>query len=311
MQNTPFDNLIGSFQGRIQPQRAVAANGTFVWTMGLDLNERAEVMEFGDYMQIEQTIDVTDITFLKSQIWIKQPKNLDKRSVITGLEIVALTSSTIATAVPGAPVRLTTLDKHYLVTGDVVTIAGALGTININGTFTITVIDPITFDLDDVEASGTYVANSGSIGKGERLYLPAGWTLDEYQRLVDISGSIFGDNNGVYRLLGFQAQPGVDPPKLAWVERPNVGVLTPDDVATSTGLAAVARGTRWKVSLLIDAGSGFKERARVVQKFTQSGFFRTDLSAYIRRLTGVHTFAIRLTLIEHEPTNIYDLPVQP
>jgi hypothetical protein len=314
MQNTPFDNQLATTQGRLEPGLVPAADGSWVWCMGMDLSARAEVIAYGDYVQIEQQIDVTDITYLKAQVFFRQPQNLDERTLANDIEVVALNSSTISNVTtgggPGVPIRVTTVGKHYLVTGETVTIAGVLGAINANGTFTVTVIDDFNFDLDGVEGSGTYTSG-GSLGRGERLYLPAGWTVEEYQGVIDMTGSSFGDNNGAYRILGFQEQPGVSPPTLAWVERPNVGALTADDVATSPSIAAVRRGTRWKVSLLVDSGGGFKERARVVQQISQGGFFRTDLGAYVRRLSGEHSFALRATMIQHEPTNVYDLPVQP
>ena len=159
MQNTPFDNQIGVRQGRIAPGLATAPDGSFVWTLGMDLASRAEILEFGDHIQIEQTIDVTDITYLRAQLWIKQPKNLDERNVITGLEIVPLSASTISGVAtgtpPDTPVRVTTVEDHRLVTGERVTIAGVVGTINVNGTFIITTVDgsPDRFDQNSTSAS--------------------------------------------------------------------------------------------------------------------------------------------------------------
>lgn len=312
--NSPFDNLLGSYQGRLRPGISPAADGSFVWCMGMDLTPRAEAIRHGDYIQIEQQIDVTDITYLRTQVWMRQSVNLDRRNFPSTVEFVGLNSSTITNVAtgggPGVPIRVTTAGKHYIVTGETVTIRGVVGAINANGRFIVTRINDFQFDLDGVEGSGAYVSG-GSLGRGERIYVPTGWTKEEYQRVLDVSGSTFANNNGQYRILGFQNQPGVYPPTLAWVERPSVTPITADDIATSPGLVVTGRGNRWKISLMVDTGGGFVERSRVVQHISQGGFFRTDLGAYVRRLSGEHVFAIRCTLVQHEPDNVYDLPPQP
>jgi len=313
LRNTPFDNLLGAYQGRLRPGVAPAADGSHVWCMGMDLTPRAEALRHGDYIQIDQQIDVTDITYLRAQVWMRQSVNLDRRTFPNTVEFVALNSSTITNVVsgsPGIPARVTTAGKHYLVTGETVVIRNVVGVLFVNGRFTVTRINDFQFDLDGVEGSGTYVSG-GSLGRGERIYTPAGWTKEEYQRTLDVSGSNFANNNGQYRVLGFQTQPGVDPPRLAYVERPTGTPITADDIATSPSLAVTGRGNRWKISLMVDTGGGFVERSRVVQNISQGGFFRTDLGAYVRRLTGPQNFAIRCTLVQHESNNVYNLPPQP
>jgi hypothetical protein len=78
--------------------------------------------------------------------------------------------------------------------------------------------------------------------------------------------------------------------------------------AVSGGAAIVAKGARWQVSLLVKNGGGsFVTCARAVQSTKQSGFFRTDLRAYVKGITADRTFAIRLEMIEHNPTEVYAL----
>jgi hypothetical protein len=311
MENTAFDNALGIYQGRTLPRQASAADGSFVWVAGFDA-ARTEKLAFGDYTEIQQTIDLTDLSLLTARLWIKQPRSLiSRRDLSAGLEIVALASSVVTgVTLVGAGLDVMQIDttpaKHYLVTGDRVTIAGVGGIIQANGSFIVTKVDNFKFTLNEVLGSGVYTSG-GNIGLGERLYSPLGWTEPDVGRSVVISGAGAGQNNGTYRILGIQQQPGVSPSTLAWVERPSTALAT--DVSGT--LTVIGKGARWKVSLLVDGGSGLKERARVVQKHSQSPFFRTDLKAYIRQLAGVRTFAARLTLIESIDTDIYPLPPAP
>lgn len=67
----------------------------------------------------------------------------------------------------GATTTVTSAD-HGLQTGAVVTIAGAAGTSNVNGTHQITVVDANNFTFDDVASSGTYT--SGATWNSTGLY---------------------------------------------------------------------------------------------------------------------------------------------
>jgi hypothetical protein len=311
MENTAFDNALGIFQGRVAPKQASPADGTFVWVAGFDA-ARTEKLAFGDYSEIQQTIDLTDLSLLTARIWIKQPRSLiSRRDLSAGLEVVALASSIVTgVTLVGASLDVIQIDtapaKHYLVSGDRVQIAGVGGVIQANGSFVVTKVDNFKFTLNETLGSGAYTSG-GNIGLGERLSSPLGWTEPDVGRNVAVSGSGSGQNNGTYRILGIQQQPGVSPSTLAWVERPSTPLAT--DVSGT--LTAIGKGARWKVSLLIDGGSGLKERARMIQKHSQSPFFRTDLKAYIRQLSGVRTFAARITLIESIDTDIYPLPPAP
>lgn len=78
-----------------------------------------------------------------------------------------LESGDISAIVTGATTTVTSTD-HGLSTGAVVTIAGAAGTSNVNGTHPITVTDANTFTFDDVSSSGTYT--SGATWKTPGLF---------------------------------------------------------------------------------------------------------------------------------------------
>lgn len=311
MENTAFDNALGIYQGRVAPRQSAAVEGEFVWVAGFDV-PRSEKLAFGDYTEIQQTIDLTSLSFLTARIWIKQPRSLiSRRDVSAGLEIVALASSVVTGVTlvgPGTDeIQIdTTPAKHYLVSGDRVTIAGVGGILQANGTFFVTRVDNFKFTLNETFGSGVYTSG-GNLGLGERVYSPLGWTEGDVGRSVVVSGAGAGQNNGTYKILGIQQQPGLTPSQLAWVERPSTPLAT--DV--SGALTAIGKGARWKVSLLVDGGGGLKERARIIQKHSQSPFFRTDLRAYVRQLAGVRNFAARLTLVESVDSDIYSLPPAP
>ncbi len=84
-----------------------------------------------------------------------------------------LEDGTIASIAVGATTTINTDADHGLLTGAVVTIAGAAGTTNVNGTHLITVVDANTFTFDDVTSSGVYT--SGASWKSTGIF---GCTLD-------------------------------------------------------------------------------------------------------------------------------------
>jgi hypothetical protein len=83
-----------------------------------------------------------------------------------------LESKTISAIAVGATTIITSAG-HGLVTGAVVTIAGAAGTTNVNGTHQVTVIDANNFSFTGSVSSGVYT--SGATWKTPGLF---GCTLD-------------------------------------------------------------------------------------------------------------------------------------
>jgi hypothetical protein len=83
-----------------------------------------------------------------------------------------LESKPIGAISVGATTTITSAD-HGLATGAVITISGATGTSNVNGTHAVIVVDANTFTFDDIESSGSYT--SGASWHTPGLY---GLTLD-------------------------------------------------------------------------------------------------------------------------------------
>lgn len=69
-------------------------------------------------------------------------------------------SGTISAIATGATTTVTCDAAHGLSTGAVVTITGADGTSNVNGTHPITVTGSTTFTFNDVVSSGTYTSGA-------------------------------------------------------------------------------------------------------------------------------------------------------
>jgi len=104
------------------------------------------------------------------------------RDATTGVVTVTVASASgavggvanlpISNVTNGTPIQVTTA-AHGLSTGDVATIAGALGVPAANGTRTITVIDTTNFTLNGSVGSGTYlgggVLEGGVLGQVDRV----------------------------------------------------------------------------------------------------------------------------------------------
>jgi|GEM_PF-3901523 len=74
----------------------------------------------------------------------------------TGLPTVSLSISGLSDA---NPIVVTTSASHHLSTGDIVTIAGALGNTAANGTWVVTALSPTTFSIP-VAGNGTYTSGA-------------------------------------------------------------------------------------------------------------------------------------------------------
>ena len=314
-ENTPFDAYIGTFQGRLQPTLASPSAGSYVWTLGFD-GARAEALAFNDYIEVSQSIDVTGITFLGVRAWVKQPKDLiSRRSLTTGAVIISTAASTITNIVPasgGLGPIITTQVPHYLLAGTEVVIGNVVWSgvpaVANKRTRIRSVVSPTQIELDTINTgSGTY-AGGGSLGLGERFLCPVGFALEDVGRTFTVANSGVPANNGTYKILGLFKQPAQVPTQQVWVERPSGSALTYETTVMTPALQVDSPGARWKVSLHVHDGSSLREMARVVQKSTQSPFFRADMKAYVRQLTGNRQFTVRLTLIQSATNDLYSLP---
>lgn len=89
-------------------------------------------------------------------------------NVVEGVSNLAITAATNA-----SPIAITTTSAHGLSSGDTATIAGVLGNLNANGTWTINVTSPTAFALVGSTGSGTYTGGGtvegGDVGQVDRI----------------------------------------------------------------------------------------------------------------------------------------------
>lgn len=77
MPKSPFDFDTGITQGRMEPVNGPAFDGNFVFTLGYDgLVPRFENIGINDYIQVKQTINLTNISLVKIHSRIVQPQSL-------------------------------------------------------------------------------------------------------------------------------------------------------------------------------------------------------------------------------------------
>lgn len=104
-------------------------------------------------------------------------RNVNNIFQLTNLPVV---NGTITNVIPGANGRVTSL-AHGLTTGNMVTIRNVVGITGINGlTFTITVVDPNTFDLN-AAVGGAYVSGGTWTSPSSTRYgffTPWGWIVN-------------------------------------------------------------------------------------------------------------------------------------
>lgn len=73
MARSPLDFEYGVNQGRIVPRSATIPDGAFVYCLGTDRRElRTEELRLGDYIQVQQSVDLTGVAFLTASIRTRQ-----------------------------------------------------------------------------------------------------------------------------------------------------------------------------------------------------------------------------------------------
>lgn len=150
-------------------------------------------------------------------------------------------------------------------------------------------------DRRDISKDFQLVAESGG-SPGNIIIVPAGVSELDVGRTVTVAGCTNGGNNGVLKIVGIIDPISAYVNKTLVTEGPRNGTIT-----------AIEDGARWKLSLLVD-NSGLVERARIVQDSKESGFYRSDLTINVSKLTGVHNIYFRMTLVNHNSSNIYAMP---
>jgi len=308
--NTPLTAYLGLTQGRLLPQQSKAGDAAYVWSLGWDVPiDRIDDLAYGDYIQIKPlvTFDTTGTGLIGSQLRFRQPQSVVSGGDISaGFKIVSASSGTItgATNPPHPdPIVITTAEPHELETGQEVGIAFVTGNTAANGRFTITVISPTAFSLNGSTGNGVY-AGGGKVGVGERLIVSPGLSEADVGREIVVTGGVAGGgvNNGTYRILG-RLNPTNGLARQLLVKRPGAALV----MESGGAITAFLKGYRWKVSLMIDTGAGLVTRSRVVQHPAQEPFYRTDLKMHIPDLGGFRDLAVRLSLIEDKPNDIYPI----
>lgn len=81
--------------------------------------------------------------------------------------------------ISGSEIQITTVDEHHLVTGDVVTITGVVGTTEANGTWAVTLVDTTNFTLDGSSFSNAYTSGGHvRVYKDDIAYDPGDVAVD-------------------------------------------------------------------------------------------------------------------------------------
>lgn len=229
MGNTPLDFERGITQWRIRPLSGPPYDGSYVWVLGYDgLVDRIEDLAYNDYIQVSQSILLTNVEVITAKVRVHQPNAMpSQRNISQDLQFIAGTMSS----------------------------------------------------------------------PGHRIAVPKGVSEADIGRTVTVTGATNGANNGDLKIVG------IADPITAYV---NKVVVTEGPRAA---IVAIEKGARWKLSMLVENPvSTLVERARVVQESSESSFYRSDLKMNVARLTGTRNIHFRMTLIEHNPTNLYAMP---
>lgn len=95
MPKSPFDFDTGITQGRMEPVNGAPFDGNFVFTLGYDgLVPRFENIALNDYIQVKQTIDLTNISIVRIHSRIVQPQSLPNQlDISSNFQIIGETMS--------------------------------------------------------------------------------------------------------------------------------------------------------------------------------------------------------------------------
>ncbi len=109
MELTGFNCHLGEGQGRIQPQNAKPASGQYVFVLGDDQPGRFYDITHGDYAEIVQDVDLTEIDLLRVHLQLRVPDSLPAGFTWEVAIIVDGEKQAQATCKPGRTRTLTDL----------------------------------------------------------------------------------------------------------------------------------------------------------------------------------------------------------
>ncbi len=131
---------------------------------------------------------------------------------------------------------------------------------------------------------------------GNKIIIPEGVDESDVGRFVTVTGCTNVGNNTTFKIVGIVDEITAYVDQVVVTEGPN-----------NASIVAIEEGARWKLSLLVDDGVDVVERARVVQDPDESGFYRSDLTINVSKMTGAQNIYFRMTLIAHNPDNFYPM----
>ena len=68
-----LDRLLGTYQGRIEPNSGSAFDGDFVFALGTDLEGSEWDLDIGDKVELSQSVDVTSIKLVRFKARLRSP----------------------------------------------------------------------------------------------------------------------------------------------------------------------------------------------------------------------------------------------
>jgi hypothetical protein len=145
-------------------------------------------------------------------------------------------------------------------------------------------------DFEDVSQDFQLIEESVD-SPGNRVVIARGVSEADINRTLVVTGATNAANNQSFKVVGICDSVTV------FVDR---AVVTEGPRST---ISATLLGARWKFSILIDN----VEYVKCIQSDREAGFYRDDLMAHVSKLTGAHNISFRITLVEHDPTNLYNI----
>lgn len=176
MPKSPFDFDTGITQGRMAPVNGPTSSGKYVFTLGYDgLVPRFENIGLNDYIQVKQTLTLTDIALVRIHSRIVQPQSLPNTTDIsTNFQMIGETLTS-----PGNRIvkqaGVTQFDIGQFITVSGSTHGGNNTTMRIVG-----IADPVTAYVDKV------LTTEGPRSTITATQLGLRWKLS---LLVDVSGT--------------------------------------------------------------------------------------------------------------------------
>jgi hypothetical protein len=76
MELTAFTSRLGRGQGRIRPRNATPASGDYLFVLGEDEPGRFFELAPGDYAEVSQQVDLTEVALVRAQLRLRVPASL-------------------------------------------------------------------------------------------------------------------------------------------------------------------------------------------------------------------------------------------